>query len=129
MGEEGTIARYKAVIEPEQDTISVNNTYVAFAEIAARPRVLLIEGMAGEGNEFEKILDAANIEYDKVTPKGAPVTLSGLNQYKAVITLNVHYDDLRAGFVKVLGSYVKDFAGGYINGGRSVRKHDFPFRG
>lgn len=114
VGEEGTIARYKAVIEPDQDTISVNNTYVAFAEIAARPRVLLIEGMAGEGSEFEKILDAANIEYDKVTPKGAPVTLSGLNQYKAVITLNVHYDDLRAGFVKILESYVKDFAGGYI---------------
>ncbi|MCI8508065.1 MAG: VWA domain-containing protein [Lachnospiraceae bacterium] len=114
VGEEGSIARYKAVIEPDQDTISVNNTYVAFAEIAARPRVLLIEGMAGEGSEFEKILAAANIEYDKVTPKGAPVTLSGLNQYKAVITLNVHYDDLRAGFVKILESYVKDFAGGYI---------------
>ncbi len=114
VGEEGTIARYKAVIEPEQDTISVNNTYVAFAEIEARPRVLLIEGMAGEGSEFEKILMAANIEYDKVTPNGAPVTLSGLNQYKAVITLNVHYDDLRPGFVKILEPYVKDFAGGYI---------------
>lgn len=114
VGEEGTIARYKAVIEPEQDTISVNNTYVAFAEIEARPRVLLIEGLAGEGSEFEKILAAANIEYDKVTPKGTPVTLSGLNQYKAVITLNVHYDDLREGFTKVLESYVKDFAGGYI---------------
>lgn len=114
VGEEGTIAQYKAVIEPEKDTISVNNTYVTFAEIEAKPKVLLIEGKAGEGDEFEKVLAAANIDYDKVTPKGVPVTLSGLNQYKAVITLDVYYDDLREGFVKVLPSYVKDFAGGYI---------------
>ncbi|MDE5864057.1 MAG: VWA domain-containing protein, partial [Lachnospiraceae bacterium] len=114
VGEAGTIARYKAVIEPEEDTILVNNTYVTFAEIEAKPRILLIEGTAGEGAEFEKLLTAANIDYDKVTPKGAPSTVSGLNQYLAVITLNVHYDDLRQGFVKSLQSYVKDFAGGYI---------------
>lgn len=114
VGEEGTIARYKAVIEPEEDTILINNTYVTFAEIEAKPKVLLIEGKAEEGNEFEKVLTAANIDYDKVTPKGTPITLSGLNQYKAVITLDVHYDDLREGFVSALQSYVKDFAGGYI---------------
>ena len=87
---------------------------MTFAEIEAKPRVLLIEGKADEGNEFEKVLTAANIDYDKVTPKGAPVTMSGLNQYKAVITLDVHYDDLREGFVNALQSYVKDYAGGYI---------------
>ncbi len=113
-GVEGTIAQYKAVIEPKEDTISVNNTYVTYAEIEAKPRVLLIEGKAEEGKEFEKVLSAANIDYDKVTPKGAPVSLSELNQYKAVITLDVYYDDLREGFVKALESYVKDFAGGYI---------------
>ena len=113
-GVKGTLAQYKAVIEPQEDTISVNNTYVTFADIEAKPRVLLVEGMADEGNEFEKVLAAANIAYDKVTPKGAPVTVSELNQYKAVITLDVYYDDLREGFVKSLESYVKDFAGGYI---------------
>lgn len=114
VGTEGTIAQYKAVIEPQKDTISVNNTYVTFAQIEARPKVLLVEGTAGEGNEFEKVLKAANIDYDKVTPKGTPVSISELNQYKAVITLDVHYDDLRQGFVDSLESYVKDFAGGYI---------------
>lgn len=113
-GVEGTLAQYKAVIEPQEDTISVNNTYVTFADIEAKPRVLLVEGKTDEGNEFEKVLAAANIDYDKVTPKGAPITVSELNQYKAVITLNVYYDDLREGFVKSVESYVKDFAGGYI---------------
>lgn len=113
-GVEGTIAQYKAVIEPQEDTIAVNNTYVTYADIEAKPRVLFVEGKADEGKEFEKVLTAANIDYDKVTPKGAPVSLSELNQYKAVITLDVYYDDLREGFVKSLESYVKDFAGGYI---------------
>lgn len=114
VGEEGTIAQYKAVIEPLEDTISVNNTYVTFAEIEARPRILLVEGTPEEASEFEKVLQAANIDYDTVTPKGVPITLSELNQYKAIVTLNVHYDDLRDGFATVLDSYVKDFAGGYV---------------
>ena len=113
-GTEGTIARYKATIETTEDTVAANNTYVTFADIEAKPKVLLIEGKSGEGEEFEKVLTAANIDYDKVTPKGVPVTVSELNQYKAVITLDVHYDDLRNGFAKSLESYVKDFAGGYI---------------
>lgn len=114
IGEEGTIAQYKAVIEPENDTQKVNNTYVTFAEIEASPRVLLVEGKAGEAEEFEKVLSAANIQYDTVTPKGVPVTVAELNQYKAVITLDVHYDDLRKGFAKGLQAYVKDYSGGYI---------------
>jgi len=113
-GVDGTIAQYKAVIEPEEDTIRVNNTYAAFSQIEAKPRVLLVEGTVNEGNEFEKVLAAANVDYDKVTPKGVPKAVSELNQYKAVITLNVHYDDLRDGFASSLASYVKDFAGGYI---------------
>lgn len=113
-GVNGSLADYKAVIEPEKDTILLNNSYVTFAQIQTKPRILLVEGKAGEGAEFEKVLTAANIDYDVVSPKGAPVTVSEINQYKAVITLNVYYDDLRGGFVKALESFVKDFAGGYV---------------
>lgn len=113
-GVAGTIASYKAVIEPEDDTEYVNNTFVTYAKIDAKPRILLIEGTSGEGEEFEKVLEAANIDYDKVTAKGAPGTISELTKYKAVITLNVYYDDLKSGFAKNLETYVKDYAGGYI---------------
>ncbi len=114
VGEEGSIAQYKAVIEPAEDTLSVNNTYVTFSQIEAQPKVLLVEGKTGNTAEFEKILTAANIGYDVVTPGGVPVSLSQLNVYKAVITVDVYYDDLRAGFDKTLETYVKDYAGGYI---------------
>lgn len=114
VGEEGSIAQYRAVIEPEQDTIIVNNNYVTFAQIESRPKILLVEGTNHEAEEFEKVLQAANMDYDLVTPSGVPGSLSELNQYKAVITLNVYYDDLRADFTRILPSYIKDYAGGYI---------------
>lgn len=113
-GEEGTIASYKAVIEPVKDTVAVNNSYATYAKIDAKPKVLLVEGTAGKGEEFEKVLKAANIDYDKVTPKGVPVKVADLNTYKAVVTLDVYYDDLREGFANALKTYVRDFAGGYI---------------
>ncbi|MBR1597510.1 MAG: VWA domain-containing protein [Lachnospiraceae bacterium] len=114
VGEDGTIAQYKAVIEPDEDTITVNNTYVTFSQIEARPKVLLVEGKPGEASEYEKILTAANIGYDLTTGAGVPITLSQLNAYKAVITVDVYYDDLREGFAKTLETYVKDYSGGYI---------------
>ena len=114
VGEEGSIAGYKAVIEPDKDTIAVNNTYVTFSQIEARPKVLIVEGKPGNTEELEKILTAANIGYDKVTGNGVPVSLSQLNTYKAVITVDVHYDDLRKGFPATLEAYVKDYSGGYI---------------
>lgn len=113
-GVTGSIANYKAVVEAQEDTIGDNNMYVAFSQIESKPRVLLVEGKASEAAEFEKILDAANIDYDLVTAKGVPSSVSELNQYKAVITVNVHHDDLREGFDQALAAFVKDFAGGYI---------------
>lgn len=114
VGEDGTIAQYKAVIEPNEDTIAKNNTYVSFAQIDAPARVLLVEGRPGEAAEFEKVLTAANVNFETVNPKGVPVSVSQLNQYKAVITLDVYYDDLRTGFDTALENYVKEFGGGYI---------------
>ncbi|MGN0483045.1 MAG: VWA domain-containing protein [Lachnospiraceae bacterium] len=111
---DGSIANYKAVIEPAQDTVAVNNTYATFAQVETQPKILLIEGKTGETKEFQKVLDAANIGYDVVTPAGAPQKVRELTPYKAVVSVNVYYDDLRKGFAKALQSYVKDYAGGFV---------------
>ncbi len=112
--EKETIAQYRAVVEAANDTAAVNNTYAAFAEIEAEPRILLVEGKNRQAKEFEKVLQAAGVQYDCITPSGVPVSVAQLTNYKAVITLDVYYDDLRKGFVKALETYVKDYSGGYI---------------
>lgn len=112
-GEE-VFASYKAVIEPLADSIAVNNSYTAFTEVVAPMKVLLIANSAKESKEFEYLLKLANVGYDRYSPSGVPVQLSQLNNYQAVITLNIHYDDLRNGFPTALQTYVKDYAGAYL---------------
>lgn len=113
-GCDGTVLRYRAVIEPEADTISVNNTYAAYAEVSARPRVLVVLGRSSDKGKLSGVLEAGNIECDEVMASSAPRSIDGLTGYKAVITVNCHYDDLSSGFAASLKTYVKDYAGGYI---------------
>lgn len=105
---------YRVRIEPLEDSKTINNEYVAFTQAKAGEKILLIEGQAGEGNAFEKVLNAANISYDKTIPEGAPRSMIHFNEYKTIILLNVHADDLPEAFLNHLESYVKDYAGGFI---------------
>ncbi len=105
---------YKVLIESSTDSNSINNEYSAFTNVETKPKVLLVEGAPGIGDEFAKVLEAGNIDYDKVTPSGTPTGVNELLEYKSVITLDVYYDDMKAGFPKALKSYVNDYAGGYI---------------
>lgn len=105
---------YRVVVSPKKDTISLNNEYVGFTQVKEGEKILLIEGKEEEGAEFAKILAANQYNYEVTTPKYAPKSLSKLNEYKAVILLNAHYDDFNQGFVANVESYVKDYAGGLI---------------
>lgn len=114
IGEKNGTQDYRVMVEPVNDTVSMNNEYCAFTQVEADPRVLLVEGEAGEGNQLAAILDACGVKYDKITPTGVPEEMSDLIQYKAVVMVNVNSYDLRQGFLDNLESYVRDYAGGLI---------------
>lgn len=105
---------YRVMVEPVNDTVSMNNEYCAFTQVESEPKVLLIEGNPGEGEELAKILDSCGVNYDKITPTAAPVEMSKLIEYKAVIMVNVNSLNLHQGFLDILESYVRDYAGGLI---------------
>ncbi len=111
--EEGFV-NYRAVIEPGRDQLSVNNEYVAFTQAEAGDKVLVIEGQEGNTAEFRKILDAANISYDRVRSETAPDSLKEINQYKSMILVDVYAGDLRQGFLDNLENYVKNYGGGVV---------------
>ena len=113
-GVEGGLKSYRVTVEAEKDTVSANNTYSAFTTVEARAKLLLVEGKSGQGEAFAQILDACNYEYDVVTPAGVPAQIADMNQYQSMILLAVYADDLRDGFLDVLDTYVKDYAGGLI---------------
>ncbi|MDP4145358.1 MAG: VWA domain-containing protein [Bacillota bacterium] len=105
---------YKVVIEPDKDTELKNNEYTAFTNVTSKPKILLMEGNDGDGAELEKILQALNMDYKKISAKAAPRSINEMNEYKVIIAANNNIDDLNKDFVNNLESYVKDYAGGFI---------------
>ena len=108
----GGFKGYRVRFEPEKDTESKNNEYMAFTDVRAKAKVLLIEGKKGEGAEV--MLKAMGADYKKITPVAAPRSLNELTEYKTIITTNVHKDDLSNEFLNNIEAYVKDYGGGYI---------------
>jgi uncharacterized membrane protein len=113
-GVEGGLKSYRVTVEADADTVSVNNSYSAFTTVESRAKVLLVEGESGMGSAFTRILDACNYDYDVVTPSGVPGQIADMTQYQSIILLDVYADDLRDGFLDILDTYVKDYAGGLI---------------
>lgn len=112
--EEGGFSNYRVIIIPDQDTIQVNNEYVAYTEASEKKPILLIEGKKGETKEFQKVLNAASYPYHVVEPSQAPGTISDLNRYVSVLLDNVFAEELSLGFLNAVESYVKDYGGGLV---------------
>lgn len=112
--ESGGFKSYKVVVEANKDTEIKNNEYSAFTNIQDKPKILLIEDKNGEASEIEKMLTASKMDYKKINAAAAPRNIDELNQYKTIITCNVHVESLNKGFLNALEPYVKDFAGGFI---------------
>ena len=112
--DENGFRSYRVEVSADNDSMTVNNEYSAYAQIEAQAKVLVIEGKNGEADAFSRVLSAAGIAYDVVTPTGAPANINQMMEYKSIVLLNVYYDDLKAGFTNNIQSYVKDYAGGFI---------------
>lgn len=110
----GGFKSYRAVLEPDIDIDTRNNEASTFTNVLDKPRVLVVEDVAGEASEVEKILKASNIEYDKTEAFYAPSTLEELSKYKSVILCNVSSENLSEGFINSIESYVRDLGGGMI---------------
>lgn len=105
---------YRAIIEPYVDSITMNNEYSAYTQAEAPDTVLLIEGKAGQGAELSRLLEIANVAYQRTTPVAAPRTLMELSAYRSVLLLDVYAPDLPDGFMNNIESYVHDYGGGLI---------------
>ena len=105
---------YKVVVEADQDKDSRNNEASAIINVLDEPRILLIEGASEEGEELSKMLNAFDVNYERLNAVSAPSSLQSLIQYKTVILANVSAEKLNSGFLSSLESYVKDFGGGLI---------------
>lgn len=111
---DGGLKTYRVVVDAADDTEVINNEYSAYTVIEAPPQILIVEGIGGNSAEFQKLLTAVNVNFKVVTPAGTPENINQMLEYKSIILVNAHHDDLKEGFINSLDTYVKDYAGGLI---------------
>ncbi|HBM79404.1 MAG TPA: hypothetical protein DD426_00970, partial [Clostridiaceae bacterium] len=111
---EGGFRSYRAIIEPQLDTMSQNNEASTFTDVKDKPRVLVIEDADGEADEVIKMLEFSGMDYRLVSASSAPGCISDMIRYKTIITCNVSAENLKDDFLNSIESYVKDFGGGFI---------------
>ncbi len=110
----GGFKSYSALLEPDIDTERRNNEASTFTNVIDKPKILVVEDTEGEGGEIVRMLEAADISYDRVNAASVPGTMVGLSEYKSIITCNISAENLSDSFLNNLDSYVKDIGGGFI---------------
>lgn len=106
--------RFRAQILPDADTRLQNNEASAFTVVHGPPRVLVVEGAPGEGQNLETALRAAEMEVTLISPERLPPNLSELANYDAVILANVPATALPAGAMDALPVYVRELGRGLL---------------
>ncbi len=106
--------RYRAQIVPALDFRQQNNEAATLVRVAGPPRVLLVEGQPGEGQNFKDALGAAQIGVDLIAPAQLPIDLASLSDYDAVVLMNVPAQALPARAAANLPTYVRELGRGLV---------------
>jgi Mg-chelatase subunit ChlD len=109
--------RYQAQITPQLDVRRQNNEAAALIRVAGPPRVLLVEGQAGEGRNLKDALAAARVGADLIGPADLPADLAGLTNYDAVVLVNVPARALPPRAAANLPIYVRELGRGLVMAG------------
>lgn len=107
-------ARYTAEIEVNGDTRTQNNQAAALVDVEGAPRVLVVEGKPGEGQNLQAALQAAQMSPTVVAPGGVPTGLAELGSYDAVLLVNVAAAQLSTSAMQQLSASVHDLGKGLV---------------
>ncbi len=102
----GGMITYTAVLEPEKDTITANNTISTFSYVEDASRVLVVQDKDEGASELVKILEK-DVRLDVSSPDSVPLALSELQKYDAFILSNVSAERLNDRFLDNLELCIK----------------------
>lgn len=95
------------------DTRSENNRYSAFSLVLGKPRVLIVEGKAGEAEALRNAI-APSVDSDVVAPASMPTDVADLVAYDGVVLVNVPASSLSASGMESLQVTVRDLGKGMV---------------
>ena len=107
----GTVT-YEARLVAQGDERSQNDSLGAYIRIEGTPRLLLVEGKAGEGSEMAAMLSAAAMDYETILPSQLPASAEQLRAYDAILLVNVDHDAADESQWQALSAAVKTLGRG-----------------
>ncbi|MGP1347933.1 MAG: VWA domain-containing protein [Phycisphaerales bacterium] len=109
-------------LDPSADAIVENNRSMAVTFVHGRGRVLIYSNNFAEAEQLTRTLTEAEIGVQLSAPDLGPSTFDELQQYSAVVLMNVSAGDFAPQRVRDLARYVSETGGGLvmIGGPRSL---------
>ena len=86
------VVTYEARLVAAGDERSQNDSLGAYIDVQGAPKLLLVEGKAGEAGEMAALLDAAGMRHDTVLPAQMPDEAALYREYDAAVLVNVDFD-------------------------------------
>ncbi len=113
--DEAGFLRYRARLEvdPSEDAVPQNNVAVATVSVEGRPRVLYVEGKAGQAGHLQRTLEAEGLAVAVVGPGEVPASLAALQGYSALLLSDVPAYALTERQMEVIRRYVRDLGRGF----------------
>lgn len=105
--------RFRIKITPEADSNLQNNEASAFVLVSGPPKVLIIEGISGEGTNLMNALVSTEMLVTVRPPSGMPTTLLEASDYEAIILINTPSSMLPDGSMEIIRTYVRDLGKGF----------------
>jgi Ca-activated chloride channel homolog len=105
---------FRAELSVPNDSLPENNQSWSYTVVQDAPRVLLVEGVAGESALVRQSLVDAKVQVDTVAPAQTPAQMDRLLEYEAVVLINVHARDLQRSRMELLRDYVSSHGRGLV---------------
>lgn len=109
-----TMESLRVQVEAPGDTCQENDYFSAYSVVETSPKILVIAGRDTSTAAFSAVLKAAGCDYSVVSALNAPDSINAILEYKAIIIVDTYIDDLPAGFLENLETYVKDYGCGLV---------------
>jgi uncharacterized membrane protein len=110
-GGETGFHRYEVRLEAQGDSQPINNRAAAFTTVQGPPRVLLVASERERSNALQNALQASDVRVDVREPARMPADPERLQQYDAVILVDVLARDVPLAAQRALPVYVRDQGG------------------
>lgn len=111
--------RYRVEIQPQTDTIQVNNQAHAFTQVQGAPRVLIVEGQQGAAQNLASALQAGKVIVDVKEPALLPKELNDFKQYASIILADLDATQMKESDMERIRTAVSDLGVGLIMTGGS----------